>query len=340
MPHVNHIAQHKALLDARWQILRLVRSFFWEQGFHEVETPCVVHLPGQEPNIEPETLIIHDEQGKSYSAYLHTSPEYTMKKMLAAGYETIFFLGKVFRDKEGFGGMHNPEFTMLEWYRTGVDFNVMMEDVEDLIGYVSAQLYNSDGKMLEYAESPMIQKIHMRDLWKQVISIDLDQYLKTDAMRDLCIRFGYEPSNDERYEELFYRIFLNKIEPALKDMGVVMIHHYPAQMASLAKLSDMEKGYAERVEIYADGIEIANGFSELTDAGEQRQRLREEREYRKKSGSQVYDIDEEFIDAVGQLPRCAGMALGIDRLIMILTKVEFIEHVLPLPASVLWPSSL
>lgn len=136
MNHVIHIQNNKKYLDLRWQILKLMREFFWSQDFTEVETPVLLRLPGQEPYLSPMKVHLHNEKGEEFTGFLHTSPEYTMKKMLAAGYEKIFSLGKVFRDHESFGGTHNPEFTMIEWYRAHADFTALMDDVEQLFAFV------------------------------------------------------------------------------------------------------------------------------------------------------------------------------------------------------------
>ncbi|OGH58741.1 MAG: EF-P lysine aminoacylase GenX [Candidatus Magasanikbacteria bacterium RIFCSPHIGHO2_01_FULL_33_34] len=304
-------------LSKRAKILKKLREFFWQQNFLEVETPNIVSLPGQEPYLSPVNFLINDEKGRQYSAYLHTSPEYTMKKMLASGFENIFSICKCFRDKESFGGIHNPEFTMLEWYRVNADFFEIMQDVENLFASV--------GDMKN-----KFQRIHMRDLWQKFAGVNLDDYLEKEKMFSLCLDKGFKPSEDESYEDLFYRIFLNMIEPQLN--GYYIVHHYPAQMAALAKLSDDER-YAERFEVYVNGIEIANAFSELTDAKEQKARLVEERKLREKLGASVYNIDEDFVDAVDILPKCAGIALGVDRLVQVLLGCQNIDNVLVLPAS-------
>lgn len=316
------INEKKDNLHKRHEILKKIREFFWSEDFEEVETPILLRVPGQEPYLSPMKLNIHNERGDEFSGYLHTSPEYTMKKMLSAGFGNIFSLCKTFRDFESFGGDHNPEFTMLEWYRVGVDFFSIMDDTEKLLEAVG------------YEKN--VERIHMKDIWKKYIDINLDEYLDTKDMRELCRQKGYKPDQNEQYEDLFYRIFLNEIEPKLKDLGAVIIHHYPAQMAALAKLSEKDKRYAERFELYIDGTEIANAFSELTDAHEQKKRLESEKELRKKLGKEVYEIDEEFVAAVGNLPTCSGIALGVDRLVCVVLGFKNIDEILVLPASALF----
>lgn len=327
MSQLQHISKNKFILEQRANIIKEIRAFFWSRGFMEVETPNLVKLPGQEPYLSPMKLDIHNEKGEIFPAYLHTSPEYTLKKMLAAGFGDIFSLCKTYRDYESFGGNHNPEFTMLEWYRVQADFYAIMDDVEDLLGHLKKHIKNS------LLENLKIERVHMKELWKKYAGVHLDDYLEKEKMAELCREKGYTPEADEAYENLFYRIFLNEIEPKLVERGAMIIHHYPAQMAALARLSKEDPRYAERFEVYVNGIELANAFSELTDSKEQRKRLEEERELRKKLGKDVFDIDNEFVEAVGHLPECAGIALGVDRLVQILTGCKDINDVLVLPTS-------
>ncbi|MBU2542130.1 EF-P lysine aminoacylase GenX [Patescibacteria group bacterium] len=326
MSQVFHIAKNKKNLEARFEIIKLIREFFWSQDFIEVDPPALVKCPGQEPNLSAMRVKFHNEQNQEYTGYLHTSPEYAMKKMLSAGFDKIFYLGKCYRDSESFGGMHNPEFTMIEWYRCNADFYSLMNDVEEFFNFLFSKLE----KNLKF------EKISMCDLWRDVVGVDLDEYLSSEKMFELCVARGFKPEKDESYEELFYRIFLNEIEPKLAGMGNLIIHHYPAQMASLSKLSEKEIGYAERFEVYINGIEIANAFTELTDADEQLKRLQDEQLERKELGKEVYEIDQEFIEALQTMPESAGIALGVDRLIQVLLGCQKIEDVIILPSAELF----
>ena len=332
MQHIQHIHTCKKFLDLRFDIVKQIRFFFWSKNFQEVDAPHIVHLPGQEPYLSPMSLNIHDEAGNAYHGFLHTSPEYTMKKMLAAGYERIFSLGTCYRDWESFGGTHNPEFSMLEWYRTGVDFYKIMEDTENLVAHI---FKNIEWKNPKFNIQEAWQRKTMQEIWKEYADIDLDDHLTNEAMFELNGTRGYKPSEDESYEDLFYRFFLNEIEPKLKEQNLI-IHHYPAQMASLAKLSDDDPRYAERFEAYIDGVELANAFTELTDADEQKRRLENEQRQRQELGKGIFDIDKEFLDAVQNLPPCAGIALGVDRLVQALVGCQNIDDVLVLPASKLF----
>ncbi len=341
--HLSHIQKNKHILEARSHIIRTIREFFWNKGFQEVETPILLRVPGQEPYLSPMKLDINDDKGKKHNAYLHTSPEYTMKKMLAADFGNIFSICKTFRDYESFGGTHNPEFTMLEWYRVGGTMYDLMDDVEQLFNVLQTKMEKIE---IGNWKLETLQRHSMKDVWQATVDVNLDNYLTQPNMLELCKKRGYKVQDDESYEDLFYRIFLNEIEPKFLILnsvpppdgiptngGAFIIHHYPAPMAALAKLSDELSGYAERFEVYINGIEIANAFTELTDADEQLKRLREEQALRKKLGKDVYDIDMDFVKAIGEMPECAGIALGVDRLVQVLLGVENIDDVLVLPMS-------
>ncbi|MFH0857383.1 MAG: EF-P lysine aminoacylase EpmA [Candidatus Magasanikbacteria bacterium] len=323
MNHVQHIAQNKQNLENRWKIIRSIREFFWNENFIEVETPLLLHIPGQEPYLDPMKVLFQNERGENYTGYLHTSPEYSLKKMLGAGYTQIFSLCKCFRSVESFGGTHNPEFTMIEWYRTGVDFTALMDDVEKLCFLLGGM----------FKKEIHFKRMHMKEIWKEILDVNLDELLTDESLKAFCMQKGYSLGAEERYEDMFYRIFLNEIEPKLEEMGNVILHHYPAQMAALAKLDDADNRYAERFEVYMNGMEIANAFSELTDGKEQRKRFLEEQEIREKLGKERIEIDEEFIYAVDMLPQCTGIALGVDRLVQVLLGCKNIDNVLTLPMS-------
>lgn len=313
-------------------MLRLIREFFWSKHFIEVETPLLLKLPGQEPYLSPMKLQVHNERQRSFGAYLHTSPEYTLKKMLAAGYENIFSLCKVFRDYESFGGTHNPEFTMIEWYRAHSDFYAIMQDVEELFVFLGERLRGIAPKQVPLP----VRRMHMRELWQQTIGVDLDAHLSETSMRTLCRERGYMPQDEEPYEDLFFRIFLNEIEPKLQTMGTVIVHHFPVQMAALSRAAEDDPRYAERFEVYVHGLELANAFSELTDGEEQKRRLIAEHAHRRLLGKDVFDIDDAFIEAVSAMPPSAGIALGVDRLVQVFAGQTDIDRVLPLPASLLF----
>lgn len=337
MEHVMHISRNKQILEIRSQILRSIREFFWLENFLEVETPCILRTSGQEPNLQAMKVLVHNEHHEPFTGYLHTSPEYTMKKMLAAGFDNIFTICKAFRSHESFGGIHNPEFTIIEWYRAHHDFFTLMDDMEHLFQFMSSQLEQHTIGVPEYVKKKW-KRTRMRDVWKTHVHVNLDEYLDQKFMYRLCIEKGFKPKADESYEELFYRIFLNVIEPHLGIDCPEILYYYPSPMASLSKRSEKEQGYAERFEVYAGGMELANGFTELNDASEQRMRLEEDKKERARLGLDAYEIDNEFVEAVGMMPPCTGNSMGIDRIVQVFTGCKNIDDVLILPASKIFPS--
>lgn len=338
MSHVHTISQRKAILSARFYILRFVRHFFESKQFLEVETPTILRFPGQEPYLSPMSLCFHNDSGVAFTGYLHTSPEYTMKKLLAAGFPNIVSIGKCFRDGESFGGTHNPEFTMIEWYRRDADFYAIMDDVEALCAFVqkklrAAALLGISNTSIDFG---LWNRCSMKELWQETIGIQLDDYLTRESMVQLAQRRGYPVRDDEQYDTAFYYIFFHEIEHHLVGRGNCILHHYPAPMAALSRLSSYYPGYAERFEVYVQGVELGNAFSELTNAREQKNRLTEERELRKQLGKEVFDIDDEFVHAVDALPACSGIAFGFDRLVQILLGCQNIDDVIVLPMSTLF----
>ena len=337
MNHVEHIVKNKRHLELRAQVIRLIREFFWSQDFLEMETPLLLQLPGQEPHLNPMRVSLHNERGEEFVGYLHTSPEYTLKKMLAAGFEKIFYVCKVFRDRESFGGTHNPEFTMIEWYRGNADMFAIMDDCELLIPYIQEQLQkHANYEKYEITKYEKFERLHMREAWQNYAGVNLDEHLEREKIFELCVKKGYTPNPREPYEDLFYRIFLNEIEPHLGKERPTIVHHYPKPMAALCKMSETDPNYAERFELYIDGLELANAFGELTDKKEQLRRLEADQAQRQALGKEVFDIDKEFVEAVGQMPPSGGIALGIDRLVQLFTGCQNIDDVLSLPASKLF----
>ncbi|MBI4098703.1 MAG: hypothetical protein HY437_01560, partial [Candidatus Magasanikbacteria bacterium] len=203
--------QLKKYYQKRTEIIRLIREFFWRDGFVETDTPVAVALPGQEPELSPVPVTLHDEKGAPRKFYLQTSPEFAMKKLLAAGFEKIFQVCKCFRDYESFGGLHNPEFTMIEWYRANATYTDIMDDTERLFKYVAGELnvravaWNGH----EIAITEAWDRKTMRDVWREYVGVDLNEYLEAPSMRELARGRGYAVAEDEPYEDIFYKIFLN-----------------------------------------------------------------------------------------------------------------------------------
>jgi len=307
-----------AALHARAALNRSIREFFIETNALEVELPILNHAPVADMNIEPITVSASDVMPK---LYLHTSPEYSMKRLLCAGSGDIYALGKVFRAGET-GGRHNPEFTMLEWYRLGMDHQELMHEVADLLD----ELFNDSDIELEDAplfltyQQAVIQYAGLdpfsaRDDDIKVLGIELaagDLELNRDGWLDM--------------------IMSHKVEKALPQNQLVFIYNYPASQAALAKLNKDDNGQriAERFEVYLNGLELANGYHELTDSQEQRQRFEKEL---KGTGR---PMDEKLLAAMADdnagLPDCAGVAMGIDRILMLQLGVRTIAEVISFSA--------
>ena len=337
MTQVSHLLNNQEKLIARFEIIKAIREFFWSENFLEVETPLVVKYPGQEPYLSPLKVKVKNEKGESFDGYLHTSPEYAMKKMLASGFDKIFSICKCFRDAESFGGAHNPEFTMIEWYRKNAGYFDLMNDTQKLFNFIAKKkIRGLDANFIKKIKQPWLKKT-MKELWRQFIGVNLDDYLTTEKMASLARAKGFNLKNGLAYEDYFYGIFLNLIEPKLGFDAPTFVYLYPQQMAALSKISPEDSRYAERFELYIDGLELANAFSELTDAKEQRARLLEEQALRKKLGKEDFALDEDFLKALEmELPEMAGIALGVDRLAQLFLACKNIDNVLTLPMSKLF----
>jgi lysyl-tRNA synthetase class 2 len=325
-------AAFRARMEKRSRIINAIRAFFNERGFLEVETPLVVAQPGLEPYLEPFDTTVISHERIQYPAHLITSPEYAMKKLLAGGLERIYCLGKVFRNGEPFGGSHNPEFTMIEWYRADADYTAIMRDTEELVAAAAGTERLSFGGREINLATPWC-RLTCAQAFAEYADIDLSKGIDDPAwFRTEADRRGYGITDADNFDDVFFKIFLRDIEPKLGLDAPVILCEYPASMAALSRLKPGDHRFAERFEAYVAGLELCNAFSELNDALEQRRRLEEERELRRKLGKPVYDIDEQFIEAVGKMPKSAGIALGVDRLVMLLTDAPSIEDVLFFPA--------
>lgn len=332
---MNSLRQQNARLRAR--LNAAVRTFFAERGFEEVETPCLVPAPGQEPSIRAfeAAFVPETSEGRPCTLYLHTSPEYAMKRLLAEGFERIFQLSRVFRNGE-IAPHHNPEFTMLEFYRSNADYTDIMSDTEALV--VRAAEEFGLGRALWVGGQRIdlqgpFERLTVREAFLSRTDLDIAEFKDGRAFRAAAISRGYLlPGACERFEDVFFQLFLTEIEPTLGRKRPTFLIDYPAPMASLARLKPGDPSVAERVELYVAGLELANGFSELTDPDEQRARLVEEQRARHAAGLPVYPLDERFLAAVGRLPRCSGIAVGFDRLLMLLTGTREIADLLLFPA--------
>jgi len=309
-------------LRQRASLLREVRAHFERQGFLEVETPLVVPSPGLDVHLDAMAV-----QTKWGERYLITSPEYQMKRLLSGGLERIFQICKCFRNDE-LGERHQPEFTMLEWYRAFAGVEDVMRDTEELVARLARELSRTlHSHDLAIAGKPILRtafgdvdvtppwrRITMREALQKFCSVDMDEVVQD--------------------EERFYRLLIDEVEPRLGELGAVFLCEYPTSMASLARKKPGDEAVAERFEAYVAGIELCNGFGELTDAIEQRARLQADFASRQRLGLPAYPIDERFLAALEQgMPPSGGNALGLDRLLMLALGAGQIEDVLAIGAS-------
>ncbi len=308
------IHEKLAALKERASCLRLVREFFFDRDLLEVDCPAISHASSIDQHID----VMRVEMDQNRWAYLHTSPEYKIKRLLAAGIGDCYQLSHVYRSEES-GKLHNPEFTMLEWYRLGWEFTLFMEETLDLIRLMLGLLPASF--------------INYRTALKTYAGID---YLHATSSELLaCIdKHGQQVSSDAQNwdkETLLQFLMSAVVEPHLGKDQLLVLHDYPASQAALARTrQNGDETVAERFEIYYQGIELANGYHELTDVNEQRQRLYKEQEARKTMGKSHLPIDDNFLAALEKgLPPCCGVAVGFDRLLMLRLGKTALTDVLP-----------
>ncbi len=325
---------------ARARLAAAAREALGAMGYDEVETPSLVPAPGAEPHIHAfETTFAPEGGGAPVPLFLHTSPEYAMKRLLAEGLPRTFQLARVFRNGE-VSRTHNPEFTMLELYRAGTDYAGVMADLERLVEACARALSpdgapraSRGGATLELAAP--FERLTVAEAFRRHARIDLPA-CAGDAGRlaEAARRAGHDPGPPgEGFDDVFFRVMLAAVEPRIGVPRPTYLVDWPAPMAALSRLKRDDPAVAERFELYAAGLELANGFSELTDAAEQRRRLQAEQAERRRMGRRVHPLDERFLDAVGRMPDAGGVAVGFDRLLMLLAGAEAIEDVLLFPAS-------
>jgi elongation factor P--(R)-beta-lysine ligase len=280
----------------REKVIDAIRGYFKQRGFNEVFTPILVPVPSCEPNLEPYKTQLRTASGEKRDAYLIMSPEYAHKKLIAAGMKNIFEITRSFRNEEEVSTAHNPEFTILEWYRTQADYKKIMEDFENLF----------------------VEIIGKRTLKHQGEEYDISLPWPRISFEEAFTKYANKKIEEVRDED-FYQGFFNEIEPRLRESHrPAFVYDYPASQASLARKKAKDPRFAERFEVFLAGMELGNAFSELTDAGEQQARFSKELKQRKTEGKTEYGMDADFIEALKSgMPKTAGMAVGVDRLVML-----------------------
>ncbi len=328
-------ADRRPRLAARARIAGALRGYFEGQGFIEVEPAILQASPGNEAHLHGFETRIVGSDGAASAAYLHTSPEFAMKKLLAAGEERIFALSRVFRNRER-GALHAPEFTMLEWYRAGAPYEMLMDDCGEILAIAAresgAQTLSFRGRQTDPFVKP--ERLSVRDAFLRHAQIDIFDSLPSDGRapdRDViaagAAEAGLRVAPDDNWSDIFSRILSERIEPALGLGRGTVLCDYPACEAALARLSARDRRLAERFELYACGVELANAFGELTDSAEQRRRLEAEMVEKSRVYGEVYPLDEDFLAALDHMPAASGAALGFDRLVMLACGAARIEEV-------------
>lgn len=336
LPH--NFENKRETLEKRAQIFKALREFFEVRGYVEVQTPALQVCPVMEAHIHGfATRFEKKAAGQSQEFYLHTSPEFDMKKLLVAGMEAIYSLGPVFRNGD-YSDLHRPEFTLLEWYRVGEDYSFLMDESVELLRAVAetveVQSYTHKGiKCDPFMDA---QKISVVEAFETYAGIDLCWVLgDVERFREVAMQHGIRTAGDDEWDDIFHAVMAERIEPFLGREVPAILYDYPVSMAALSRKKPEDDRFAERFELYVAGLELANAYSELNDAAEQRARYETEMAHKQKLYGETYPPDEEFFKALEHgLPDCAGIALGVDRLVMLACGADNIEDVSWAPVQV------
>jgi lysyl-tRNA synthetase class 2 len=329
-------ADIRPFLAARSAITRAIRAWFAERGFTEVETGILQVSPGNETHLHAPRTELNRADGGRASRYLRTSPEFACKKLLAAGESKIFEFARVFRDRER-GDLHLPEFTMLEWYRANAAYDAIMADSVAVIAHAARATgvgrFSFRGKVADpFAEPEMLT---VATAFERFAGIDLLASV-TDGKGDraglaAAAEGRVRISDDDTWSDIFSKVLVEHVEPNLGQGHLTVLLEYPAPEAALARPKQSDSRVAERFEVYACGVELANGFGELTDAKEQRLRFMQAMDEKQRRYGERYPLDEDFLEAVGRMPEASGVALGFDRLVMLASGAVRIDQVIWTP---------
>jgi elongation factor P--(R)-beta-lysine ligase len=335
--HPDRHQDRRPFLLARGRIQRAIRAWFEARGFVEVETATLQVSPGNETHLHAFATELVAPGGERRPLYLHTSPEFACKKLLAAGEERTFTFAPVFRNRER-GALHHPAFTMLEWYRAGEPYETLMDDCAGLLQVAartaSATRFAWRGRQADPLAAP--ERLTVAEAFARNVGIDLAATLggpepDRDALAHAAGAAGITTAPDDTWGDIFSRILVARVEPALGDGRATLLTEYPVHLAALARPKPGDPRVAERFEVYACGVELANAFGELIDPVEQRRRLEAEMAEKQRIWGERYPIDEEFLAALALMPPASGAALGFDRLVMLATGATHIEQVIWTP---------
>jgi lysyl-tRNA synthetase class 2 len=337
--HPDVHADRRPFLAARGHIWGALRRWFESQGFVEVETAALQVSPGNETHLHAFATELIGTDGARRPLYLATSPEFACKKLLAAGEERIFTFAPAFRNREQ-GALHHPAFTMLEWYRVREPYERLMEDCAAILR-IAAEAAGADrlrfrGCIADPTRAP--ERITVAEAFARWAGIDLLSTVTESggdaaALAAAANKVGIRTEPDDTWRDVFSRVLVARIEPVLGDGCAAILAEYPACSSALARRKPGDPRVAERFELYACGVELANAFGELTDPAEQRRRLEAEMTEKERIYGERYPIDEDFLAALALMPPASGAALGFDRLVMLATGAERIEQVLWTPVA-------
>jgi lysyl-tRNA synthetase class 2 len=337
--HPRRHADRRPVLMSRNRARSAIRRWFEERRFVEVEAGQLQVSPGNETHLHGLAVSVRAPDGLLAQRYLHTSPEFACKKLLAAGETKIFDFARVFRDRER-GALHATEFTMLEWYRAGEPYEALMEDCSALLAEAARAAGSDIFRYRDRSADPFLEpeRLTVQDAFVRHAGIDLlattpNGVPDRDALADAARAVGIRVADDDGWSDVFSRVLVERIEPELGLGRATILCEYPINEAALARPKLTDPRVAERFELYACGVELANGFGELTDAHEQRRRFVADMDAMQEIYGERYPIDEDFLAALAVMPAASGIALGFDRLVMLATGAPRIDDVLwtPMP---------
>lgn len=332
-------ADRRPFLAVRGRVLKALRGWFEAQGFAEVETPILQVSPGNETHLHAFATDLVAPGGERTRMHLHTSPEFACKKLLAAGETRIVTFARVFRSRER-TALHHPEFTMLEWYRAGETYDALMRDCAALLTLAAVAAGSAEWRFKGRACDPSAEpeRLTVAEAFRKWPGIDLMATIPNGApdaalFAQAARANGIQVADDDTWSDIFSRVISERIEPNLGIGRPTLLADYPLAEAALARPLATDPRFAERFELYVCGVELANGFGELTDAAEQRRRFEAWMAEKERRYGERYPLDEDFLAALGRMPQASGIALGFDRLAMLASGATRIEQVLWAPVA-------
>jgi lysyl-tRNA synthetase class 2 len=333
-------ADRRPALIARGRIKAALRRWFEDRGFTEVEAAVLQRSPGNETHLHGFATVLIDDAAQPHPYYLHTSPEFAAKKLLAAGETRIFDFARVFRNRER-TALHHPEFTMLEWYRTAEDYDVLMQDCAALMAEAARAAGTGMLRWRGVEADPFAEpeRLTLNDAFARHAGIDLLATVSPHGATDRAglaaqaVAAGIRLAADDSWSDIFSRVLSERIEPQLGCGRATILCEYPISEAALARPKPGDPRVAERFELYACGVELANAFGELTDPAEQRRRFEADMDEKQRIYGERYPIDADFLAALALMPAASGIALGFDRLAMLCVGARRIEDVLWTPVA-------